>query len=99
MCGRFELKTKFDNLLKVLKLDYPSGLDTKYEAQKLIRPTDPVLVIKNEDKIKTTFMTWGSYPLGLKNHLRREYLDHLMHDQKLLRRKNYLVEVGNIKDA
>ena len=59
MCGRFELKTKFDNLPKVLKKDYPSGLDTKYETQDLIRPTDPVLVIKNEGRIKTTFMTWG----------------------------------------
>ena len=59
MCGRFELKTKFDNLPKVLKQDYPSRLDTKYETQNLIRPTDPVLVIKNEGQIKTTFMTWG----------------------------------------
>ena len=59
MCGRFELKTKFHNLPKVLKQDYPSGLDTKYETQNLIRPNDPVLVIKNEGKIKTTFMTWG----------------------------------------
>ncbi len=59
MCGRFELKTKFDNLPKVLKQDYPSGLDNKYETQNLIRPNDPVLVIKNEGKIKTTFMSWG----------------------------------------
>ena len=59
MCGRFELKTKFDKLPKVLKQDYPSGLDSSYEIQNLIRPTDPVLVIKNEGKIKTTFMSWG----------------------------------------
>ena len=59
MCGRFELKTKFKSLPKVLKLDYPRGLDSKYESQNLIRPTDPVLVIKNEGKIKTTFMYWG----------------------------------------
>ena len=59
MCGRFELKTKFDKLPKVLKLDYPSGLDNKYETQNLIRPTDPVLVIKNEGKMQTTFMSWG----------------------------------------
>ena len=62
MCGSFELKTKFDNLPKISKQDYPSGLDTKYEPQSLIRPTDPVLVIKNEGKIKTTFMTWGFIP-------------------------------------
>ena len=59
MCGRFELKTKFENLPKVLKQDYPSGLDSKYETQSLIKPNDPVLVIKNEGSVKTTFMTWG----------------------------------------
>ena len=59
MCGRFELKTKFEKLPKVLKQDYPSGLDSKYDTQSLIRPNDPVLVIKNEGRIKTTFMTWG----------------------------------------
>ena len=59
MCGRFELKTKFEKLPKVLKQDYPSGLDSKYETQNLIRPNDPVLVIKNEGRIKTTFMMWG----------------------------------------
>ena len=59
MCGRFELKTKFDKLPNILKQYYPSGLQTKYETQDLIRPTDPVLVIKNEGIIKTTFMYWG----------------------------------------
>ena len=59
MCGRFELKTTFDNLPEVLKNDYPTRLSTKYETQNLIRPTDPVLVIKNEGKMKTTFMHWG----------------------------------------
>ena len=59
MCGRFELNTKFEKLPKVLIKDFPSGLDIKYETQNLIRPTDPVLVVKNEGKIKTTFMFWG----------------------------------------
>ena len=59
MCGRFELKTKYENLPEVLKQDYPIGLETKYETQNLIKPTDSVLVIKNEGKLKTTFMTWG----------------------------------------
>ena len=59
MCGRFELKTKFDKLPKILKQDYPRGLESKYETQNLIRPTDPVIVIKNEGRIKTTFMSWG----------------------------------------
>ena len=47
MCGRFELTTKFENLPKVLKLDYPIGLDSKYVTQNLIKPKDPILVIKN----------------------------------------------------
>ena len=59
MCGRFELKTKFEMLPKLLKQNYPSGLDRKYQIQNLIRPTDPILVIKNEGRIRTTFMSWG----------------------------------------
>ena len=59
MCSRFELKTKFDELPNVLKQDYPSRLNHKYETQNSIRPNDPVLVVKNEGKIQTTFMTWG----------------------------------------
>ena len=59
MCGRFELNTNFENLPDVLKKDYPIGLDQKYETQNLIRPMDPILVIKNEGRIKTTFMSWG----------------------------------------
>ena len=59
MCGKFELVTKFEKLPKILKQDYPSELESNYETQNLIRPTDPVLVIKNEGKMKTTFMSWG----------------------------------------
>ena len=59
MCGRFELKTKFEKLPKVLKQDYPNGLEIKYDTQNLIKPNDPVLVLKNEGKMKTTFMFWG----------------------------------------
>ena len=51
MCGRFELKTKFEKLPELLKQDYPMGLDSKYASQSLIRPTDPVLVIKNEGRL------------------------------------------------
>ena len=59
MCGKFELKTKFEYLPKILKQDYPNGLDKRYESQELIRPTDPVLVLKDEGKLTTTFMSWG----------------------------------------
>ena len=71
MCGRFELKTKFENLPKVLKQDYPKGLHSKYETQNLIRPSDPVLVIKNEGRIKTTFMSWGFIPPWSKDLLNK----------------------------
>ena len=59
MCGKFELNTELDKLPIVLKRDYPSWLDTKYETRNLIRPTDPVLVLKNEGKMQSTFMSWG----------------------------------------
>ena len=67
MCGRFELKTKFEKLPEILNQDFPCGLDTKYETQNLIRPTDPILVIKNEGRIKTTFMSWGFISPWAKN--------------------------------
>ena len=67
MCGRFELTTPFDSLPKIIKYDFPIGLKSKYEIQNLIRPTDPVLVIKNEGKIKTTFMSWGFISAWAKN--------------------------------
>ena len=67
MCGRFELKTEFDSLPKVLKQDYPPGLKSKYEIQNQIKPNDPVLVIKNEGKMKTTFMSWGFISPWAKN--------------------------------
>ena len=59
MCGRFELKTKFDDLPKIMKKNYPTNLNNKYQTQDLIKPNDPVLVVKNEGKIITTFMYWG----------------------------------------
>tara|TARA_A100001388_G_C28770402_1_gene503464 strand:+ start:2985 stop:3623 length:639 start_codon:yes stop_codon:yes gene_type:complete len=68
MCGRFELKTKFCKLPVILRQNYPSGLDMRYETQNLIRPTDPVLVIKNEGKIRTTFMSWGFISPWAKDH-------------------------------
>ncbi len=59
MCGRYELNTKFKNLPAILKKDMPRGLKQNYEKQKLIQPNDPVLVLKNEGKTKTSIMLWG----------------------------------------
>ena len=59
MCGRYELTTKFDQLPTLLTKDLPKGFEQKYCPQHLIRPTDPVLVLKNEGKITTSLMLWG----------------------------------------
>ena len=72
MCGRFELKTKYEMLPKVLKQEFPRELESKYETQNLIRPYDPVLVIKNEGRIKTTFMSWGFISPWTKNPFDKE---------------------------
>tara|TARA_Y100000589_G_scaffold248939_1_gene236952 strand:+ start:17 stop:655 length:639 start_codon:yes stop_codon:yes gene_type:complete len=67
MCRKFELRAKFNNLPKALKQDYPPRLSSKYEIQTQINPLDPVLVIKNEGKMKTTFMSWGFISPWAKN--------------------------------
>ena len=67
MCGRFELKTKYDSLPTIVKEYSTLGLKSKYETQNLIKPTDPVLVIKNEGNMKTTFMSWGFISPWAKN--------------------------------
>ncbi len=59
MCGRFELKTEFKDLPSVLKKDLPKGFERNYMKQELIKPMDPVLVLKNEGKISTSLMLWG----------------------------------------
>ena len=59
MCGRYELKTSFKNLPPILKNDLPKGFEKKYAQQELIRPTDPVLVLKNEGRTTTSLMLWG----------------------------------------
>ena len=59
MCGRFELKAEFEKLPSLLKKDVPKGLEEKYTEQSLIKPNDPVLVLKNEGKTSTSIMLWG----------------------------------------
>ena len=99
MCGRFELKTKFDDLPSVLKQDYPKRLQDKYEIQNLIRPTDPVLVVKNEGRIKTTFMSWGFISPWAKDPFDKKIPRPYNARSESVEEKNYLVEVGNIKDV
>ena len=59
MCGRFELSTEFEMLPSLIKKDLPKGFKENYEQQNLIRPTDPVLVLKNEGRTTTSLMIWG----------------------------------------
>ena len=59
MCGRYELKTEFEKLPRLLKNELPRGFQENYARQELIRPTDPVLVLKNEGKTTTSLMLWG----------------------------------------
>ena len=59
MCGRYELKTEFKKLPSVLKKHLPIGFEKNYAQQKLIKPADPVLVLKSEGKTCTSLMLWG----------------------------------------
>ena len=59
MCGRYELTTEYENLPSILKKEIPRGLEQKYSQQELIRPTDPVIVLKNEGKTTTSIILWG----------------------------------------
>ena len=54
MCGSYELKTRFEELPSILKLELPRNFEQNYAQQELIRPTDPVLVLKNEGKTTTS---------------------------------------------
>ncbi|MFL0727624.1 MAG: SOS response-associated peptidase, partial [Prochlorococcus sp.] len=59
MCGRYQLNTEFEKLPVLLKKELPNGFEQKYAQQELIRPTDPVIVLKNEGKTTTSIMLWG----------------------------------------
>ncbi len=59
MCGRYELTTPFERLPILLKKNLPIGFESKYSEQVLIKPKDPVVVLKNEGNINTSLMLWG----------------------------------------
>ncbi len=59
MCGRYELTTPFEKLPLLLKKNLPIGFESKYSEQVLIKPKDPVMVLKNEGNINTSIMLWG----------------------------------------
>ncbi|WP_320674109.1 SOS response-associated peptidase [Prochlorococcus sp. MIT 1341] len=59
MCGRYELKTQFEKLPLILKENLPKSFEKNYSQQELIRPNDPVLVLRDEGKVSSCFMLWG----------------------------------------
>ena len=67
MCGRYELKTEFEHFPFLLRENLPKGFKEKYAIQELIRPADPVLVLKHEGRIASSLMLWGFVPEWTKN--------------------------------
>ncbi len=59
MCGRYELTTEFEKLPSILKRNLPKRFKENYAKQPLIRPRDPVIVLKDEGKVATSIMLWG----------------------------------------
>ena len=67
MCGRYQLATEFEHLPSLLKKNLPNRFKENYSKQELIRPTDPVLVLRNEGKTSTSIMLWGFISEWAKN--------------------------------
>ena len=63
MCSSYELITKFGDLPSLLKKDLPRGFEQKYAQQELIRPADPVLVLKSEGKVTTSIIVVRKYKI------------------------------------
>ena len=59
MCGRYQLTTSFSLLPQLLKIETPYKFKEHYQKRNEIRPNQPILVLKNEGKLKTTLMLWG----------------------------------------
>ena len=60
MCSKFELTTELKGLPKLLKANLPNNFERYYAKQSLIKPGNPILVIRKEHKkVDSTFMLWG----------------------------------------
>ena len=59
MCGRYQLTTEFHQLKPLLTNNSPKGLEENYVKQDLIRPYDPVIVLRNQGMPETSIMLWG----------------------------------------
>ncbi len=59
MCGSYELRAELEELPDILQNNTPTGFTLNYAQQPLIKPNDPVIVLKNEGKTSTSIMLWG----------------------------------------
>lgn len=71
MCGRYELITEIEEFPLILKRDFPKGFRKCYEKQELIKPGDPIIVLKDEGKVSTSLMLWGFIPEWAKSPLKK----------------------------
>jgi putative SOS response-associated peptidase YedK len=63
MCGRYALTTPIDRLLPRLGPRLPEALARHYAPRPLIRPGEPVLVLRQEHgRSATALMLWGLLP-------------------------------------
>ncbi len=67
MCGRYELISTYRDLPSAIKKNTPRNFKQKYRPQSLIKPYDPVLVLKNEGQDTTSIMMWGFISQWAKN--------------------------------
>ncbi|WP_320667041.1 SOS response-associated peptidase family protein [Prochlorococcus sp. MIT 1307] len=60
MCGRYELTTDLEQLPRPGEAKIIDGIKNHYEKQPLIKPNDPVLVLKQEHaRAEFSIMLWG----------------------------------------
>ncbi|MFM7652492.1 MAG: SOS response-associated peptidase [Vulcanococcus sp.] len=70
MCGRYALTAPLDRLLPRLQGRLPEALAHHYAARPLIRPGDPVLVLRQEHgRSEAALMLWGLLPEWSKDPL------------------------------
>ena len=70
MCGRYALTAPIDRLLPRLQGTLPAALADHYAARPLIRPGEPVLVLRQEHgQLQPALMLWGLLPEWSKDPL------------------------------
>jgi putative SOS response-associated peptidase YedK len=68
MCGRYSLTSQLDRLLPRLKGALPEGLLEHYTPRPLIRPGEPVLLLRREHgRNRVDLALWGLLPAWVKD--------------------------------